>query len=354
MLALTSLRSGDEVVGVMERIELGGTGLPVSRMALGTWQFGGAWGDVDDAQSVDVVLRALDAGINVFDTAHAYGFGRAEAVLGRAIRASATVEREDVVLITKGGVVSGRDHNVRNASPDSLSAGLETSLSCLGTDYVDVYLLHWPDTDVDLSDVATTLQSFLDDGRVRYLGLSNHTVEQVKAMARLVPISLLQPPYSLLRREIERDLLPFAREHGLGVVTYGALAHGLLADRYSPEHTFPPGDWRSRSPIFQGNSLAKNLQVARRLTAMARERGGTAAQLALAWAMAQPGVDAVIAGCRVPEDLEAILPAGGLALTARELDEIEQIASSGVPIGGPSPEGGVDPDVGDAVQGGRP
>jgi aryl-alcohol dehydrogenase-like predicted oxidoreductase len=222
----------------MERVTLGRTGLEVSRIALGTWQLGGEWGSFDELQAVDAIRHARDLGINFFDSAHAYGFGASEALLGRALRSELASERDSLVIATKGGLRMAGDSLVRDSSAAWLRRGVEDSLRALGLDYIDLYQVHWPDPKVPLAETAGELQSLVEEGLIRHVGVSNCDVPELAEFARTRPVETLQPAYHLFRREIEADVLPYAREHDIGVLVYGPLAHGLLGGRLNERTRF--------------------------------------------------------------------------------------------------------------------
>lgn len=325
----------------MKYVTLGRTGRQVSRIALGTWQLSGSWGQVERADGIATVRTAVENGVNFFDTAHAYGFGAAEEMLGDALRSDLRDRRDEVVLVTKGGVRRTPSGPVRDSSPEFLREGLEASLRALGVDHVDVFLLHWPDEATPMEEIAAAVDGFIEDGKVRHLGASNFDREQLERISAMTEISVLQPAYSLLRRGIESSVLPYCQEHDLGVFVYGTLAHGLLAGRFTAESSFADGDWRAKSPVFQGESFQRNVAMVERLRAYATERGVSLAELATAWSLAKPGVHSAIVGSKSPEQIATAVQAGTLDLSPEQVQEIEVIVADGVPIGGPSPEGGV-------------
>ena len=326
----------------MEYTKFGQTALRVSKISYGNWQFGGDWGHIESAQwdaGKATVQKALELGINFFDTAQAYGFGLAEKMLGEALQPYVKSLREDIVLATKGGLRMEGDKILRDASTHWLREGVEQSLRNLGVDYIDLYQVHWPDPNTPIEETASTLEQLMHEGKIRYVGVSNYNAEQMKAFERTTKLHALQPPYSLFRRDIERGILPYTQQHGIGVLVYGALAHGLLAGAYTPQTTFAADDWRSKSEIFHGETFQRNLAVVEQLKYLAEREGITVAQLAIAWVLAQPAVDVAIVGARTPAQLEQIAPAGEVHLTQATLHEIERIMREGVSIGGPAPEG---------------
>src|SRR5215831_8013050 len=279
----------------MQTVTLGASHLEVTPIAYGTWQFGGDWGPVDEQAAAAAISGARSAGINFFDTAQAYGFGRSERLLGRALAADLRSARDSVVIATKGGLRMDGDRLVRDASPAWLRKGVEASLEALGTDYIDLYQVHWPDPATPIGETAAALAELVREGLIRHVGVSNYTTDQITEFAAVLPAATVQPPYHLFRRDIEADLLPYAQAHHIGVLAYGPLAHGLL--------------------------------------------GATIAQLAVAWVLAHPAVQVAIVGSHTPAHLQESVGALDLTLSRGDLAEIDSIMAAAVPLGGPSPEG---------------
>jgi aryl-alcohol dehydrogenase-like predicted oxidoreductase len=323
----------------MRKVVLGGTGLKVTPLAYGTWQFGGDWGPVDESAAIGAIAHARSLGINLFDTAQAYGFGRSERLVGKALAADLRDSRDSVVIATKGGLRMDGDRLVRDASPGWLRQGVEASLDALGTDHVDLYQVHWPDPATPIGETAAALADLVGEGLIRHVGVSNYSTAQIDEFSAVLPAETFQPPYHLFRRDIEADLLPYAGAHDIGVLVYGPLAHGLLGGAISEATTFGPADWRSHSPAFTGEGFDRNLRVVAELRRFAAARGATIAQLAVAWVLANPAVQVAIVGARTPAHL--IESTGALSLTLNETDlaEIDHIMAAAVPVGGPSPEG---------------
>jgi aryl-alcohol dehydrogenase-like predicted oxidoreductase len=322
----------------MKTARLGLTDLQVFPIAFGTWQLGGEWGDFDERDAIAAIRHARTLGINLFDSAQAYGFGASERLLGRALRDELDHRRDDVVLATKGGLRMTPDGLVRDSSPAWLRAGVEQSLRALGVEHIDLYQVHWPDPDVALAETAGALQQLVDEGKIRHVGVSNYSVAQMAEFARTRPVETLQPPYDLFRREIETDTAPYALEHDIGVLVYGPLAHGLLTGAMDEHTTFAAGDWRSHSPLFRGETFRRNLRTVRELERWAGERGHTVSQLAIAWALAHPAVDVAIVGARRPAHIEDSVGAAQIDLAEEDLAEIDRIMAGAVTVAGPSPE----------------
>ena len=323
----------------MERIGLGGTDLDVSRICFGTWQFGGDWGSLDEQAAVDAMRRALELGINFFDTAQGYGFGTSEQLVGRALGDELRSRRDEVVIATKGGLRMDDSGLVRDSSPEWLRRGVDESLGHLGVEHIDLYQVHWPDHDTPFEETAGALEDLVGEGKIRHAGVSNFNVEEMEAFARTRPVETLQPPYHLFRRDIERDVLPYCREHDIGVLAYGPLAHGLLSGKFDRDTRLSDDDWRSSSELFQGENFERNVAVVEELGAFAEERGYTVAQLAVAWTLAQPGVHVAIVGARRPDHIEGTAPAADLELSDDDLELIDSIMEGAVAVAGPTPEG---------------
>jgi aryl-alcohol dehydrogenase-like predicted oxidoreductase len=320
-------------------VTLGATGLEVTPLAYGTWQFGGDWGPVDAQAAIAAIQHARSAGINFFDTAQAYGFGRSERLLGRALAADLRSARESVVIATKGGLRMDGDKLVRDSSPGWLRKGVEASLDALGTDHIDLYQVHWPDPCTPVPETAAALAELVREGLIRHVGVSNYTTGQMDEFATVLPVETAQPPYHLFRRDIEAGLLPYAAAHDIGVLAYGPLAHGLLGGTITDAATFGPGDWRAHSSAFTGEGFARNLRVVASLRAVAVARGASIAQLAVAWVLAHPAVQVAIVGARSRAHLDESLGALDLTLDQADLAEIDRIMAAAVPVGGPTPEG---------------
>jgi aryl-alcohol dehydrogenase-like predicted oxidoreductase len=321
----------------MHYVRLGQTDLKVSAIAFGTWAFGGDWGAADRHDSDAAIGRALELGINLFDTAQGYGFGVAEQFLAEALRRR--VRREEVVIATKGGLRIQDGSLLRDASAGWLRQGVEASLRNLGTDYLDLYQLHWPDQHTPAAETAGALAELVAEGKIRHVGVSNYNVPEMQQLSRFGRLETLQPPYHLFRRAIEDQILPYAAGHDIGVLVYGPLAHGLLGGRMTPATSFPTDDWRSHSPDFSGERFRRNLKVVERLKQFAGERGITLPELAVAWTLAHPAVQVAIVGARRPAQLDGTATAVDRHLSADDLRRIEVIVADAVPVWGPHPEG---------------
>jgi aryl-alcohol dehydrogenase-like predicted oxidoreductase len=320
-------------------VRLGMTDLEVFPIAFGTWQLGGEWGDFDKTEGIAAIRYARELGVNLFDTAQGYGFGASERLLARALRDDLDNRRDEVVIATKGGLRMTADGLRRDSSPAWLRSGVEDSLTALGVDHIDIYQVHWPDPQVPFAETAGALQALVDEGRIRHVGVSNYDASQIDSFARTRPVETLQPPYHLFRRDIEAELLPYAREHDIGVLAYGPLAHGLLTGALDEDTRFAAGDWRGGAPFFKGEGYRRNVATVRELERFASEElGSSVGQLAIAWTLANPAVQVAIVGARHPRHIEDSVAAADLRLTEADLEQIDRIMAGSVALTGPSPE----------------
>jgi aryl-alcohol dehydrogenase-like predicted oxidoreductase len=322
----------------MQYTRLGQTDLRVSRLAFGTWSFGGEWGAVQVDDGKAAIRKALELGINFFDTAQAYGFGASEKMLGEALAPEVKAHRHELVLATKGGLRMQAGRLVRDSSPAWLREGLEASLRALGTDVIDLYQIHWPDPNTPFEETAVAMDAFVREGKIRYVGVSNFDASEMASFEATRKIDAVQPPYHLFRRDIEESILPYTLRQRIGVLIYGPLAHGLLTGKYTPQTVFPPDDWRSKSQLFRGETLRGNLAIVAELERFAERREMRVGQLAIAWTLANPAVDVAIVGARTPTQIEQTAPAAEINLGTADLAEIEHIMSGALAVGGPAPE----------------
>jgi aryl-alcohol dehydrogenase-like predicted oxidoreductase len=320
----------------MKYTTLGKTHLTVSRIAFGTWQLGGDWGSTDADGAANAIRTAADNGVTFFDTAQAYGFGASEALLAKGLQG---LPREDFVLATKGGLRKEGDGVVRDASATAIIDGVESSLRSLRTDYIDLYQVHWPDPATPFEETADALAKLIASGKIRHVGVSNFDVAQIEEFSESLPVETLQPPYHLLHRTIEAEILPYTRAHNIGVLVYGPLAHGMLGGGLKADTTFATDDWRSKSADFKGQVYLHNLERINELAAFARgELGITIGQLAVAWTLANPAVQVAIVGTRNPDHVDEALAAADVTLSPDTLARIEEIVCDVTPLAGPSPE----------------
>jgi aryl-alcohol dehydrogenase-like predicted oxidoreductase len=310
----------------LERVELAGTGLRITRVGLGAWAIGGsgwwdAWGEQDDDQSIATIHRAVELGINWLDTAPIYGLGHSEEVVGRALEG---LEPRPYVF-TKAGLHDGGDGSVRNVlERDSILREAEASLERLRSDFIDVYQVHWPVPDEDVEEAWGAFAELREQGLVRHIGVSNFSVEQMRRAAEIAPVETQQLPYSLLERRIEDEILPFCEQAGIGVVIYSPQASGLLSGAMSAERVaaMPDDDWRKRDARFREPELSRHLALAGRLAEVGRRHGTSAGGIATAWTLQHPAVHGAIVGFRRPEQVEQLAAAGDIELTAEDLAAI--------------------------------
>jgi len=320
----------------MRYTRLGRSGLTVSRVAFGTWQLGGDWGATDEEQAISAIRTAADQGVTLFDTAQGYGFGASERLLAKAL---AAYRREEIVIATKGGLRPTDGGGVtRDASPVWVRQGVHDSLTALGTDYVDLYQVHWPDPKTPFEETAAALADLVSEGKIRHVGVSNFNVAQIEEFAASLPVETLQPPYHLFRRDIEHEVFPYVSAHNIGVLVYGPLAHGLLSGRMGPDTTFAPGDWRASSDVFRGDAYRRNLAAVAELGQLAGELRISVSQLAVAWVLSNPAVDVAIVGTRDPAHVAQAVASPDIHLDESVRQRIDEIMRSAVPVGGPAPE----------------
>lgn len=324
----------------MKYANLGNGPQDVSRVIFGTWQFGGDWGNFPEEDAIDVIHAARDSGVNFFDTAQAYGYGISETVLGKALKKDIARDRSSVILSTKGGLRPGDPSSRgRDGSALWMRACLEQSLELLGVDFIDVYHVHWPDHKVEMAETAEFMRSAIDEGLISCAGVSNFTLDEIKEFANYCPVTSIQPPFHMFRRDIEHDILPYAAQNGIGVMTYSPLASGLLSGRMTPQTKFDESDWRVTSSAFHGEGFLRNLEVIEDLRAVAAEKAVSVSQLAIAWTLAQSGITGVVIGARSSKNAQSSGAAADIELDAETLERIEVIIAQSKPVGGISPEG---------------
>lgn len=317
----------------MERFALNSA--EVSRIGLGTWAIGGSeWGEVSDGDAIATCLAIFEHGINLIDTAPIYGHGHAEQLVGRAMRQHG--HRESFYIATKAGLEWNERGVFANSDPVRLRTEFEDSLRRLGTEYVDLYQIHWPDTTIPVDRAAEVLLGLYEEGKIRAIGVSNFSVAQMDAFRSVAPLHSNQPPYNLFERAIDDDVLPYCREYGIAVLTYSSLCRSLLAGRMTPDMTFPKGDIRLVDPKFQPPQFAQYLRAVERLKEFARERyGKTVLELAARWVLDRPGVSAALWGAKRPEQLNAVDGIFGWELDEAAMAEMDGIVRETVtdPVG---------------------
>jgi len=319
----------------MEYAQIGGTEIKASRVALGTWAMGGwMWGGSDDRESIRTIHAAIERGINLIDTAPVYGFGRSEEVVGKAIAEYG--HRDKVVIATKVGL-EWRDGGVfRNSSSERILGEVEDSLRRLGTTYIDIYQIHWPDPLVPIEETADAMLQLQRQGKIHAIGVSNYSPNEMERFRQVAPLHTDQPPYNLFEREIDRDVLPYLRESSISALVYGSLCRGLLSGKMKADTEFPGDDLRKVDPKFNPPRYSQYLGAVQRLDRFATERyHKRVMDLAVRWALDQPGVTAALWGARHPEQLSAVANLDGWNLDADARAEVSKIVSETVtdPVG---------------------
>jgi len=310
----------------MKTRQLGNSDLMITPIGFGAWAIGGAgwefgWGEQDDKQSVAAIHRALELGINWIDTAAVYGMGHSEKVVALALRSWSGPRP---YVFTKGGLrwdEQGYVHRSLNSA--SIRQECEDSLRRLNVDVIDLYQIHWPTE--ELEEGWTAMARLQKEGKVRRIGVSNFNVEEMRRAQEIAPITSLQPPYSLVHREIEQKILPYCRSEKLGVIVYSPMASGLLTGAMTRERAdaLPSSDWRSRDAEFQEPRLSKNLALVERLRRVGERHGRSPGQIAIAWALRNPTVTGAIVGARNAKQVEGNVGAADLSLANEEIAEIE-------------------------------
>lgn len=301
--------------------------MQITPIGFGSWAVGGGgyqfgWGPQDDEQSVAAINRALDLGMNWIDTAAVYGLGHAEEIVGRALKDRA----ERPYVFTKCSRVWNNDGEISSSlKAQSIRRECEASLRRLQTDVIDLYQVHWPNPEQDIVEGWEAMARLQQEGKVRYIGVSNFNVSQMQRIMKIAPISSLQPPYSLAKPDVEQDILPFCQEQNIGVIVYSPMMSGLLTGTMTRERIkkLPDDDWRKHDPEFQEPSLSRNLALDEKLGEIAYLHGRTIGEVAIAWTLANPAVTAAIVGARRPEQVDSNIGAAEFRLTGLELHEIE-------------------------------
>lgn len=310
-------------------------GAEVSRVGLGTWALGGTeWGAVPEDGAIATILNAVERGINLIDTAPIYGRGRAEELIGKAMQEHGS--RDAFYIATKAGLDWNSRGVFANSTPERLRRELEDSLRRLGTSYIDLYQVHWPDTLVPVDEVAGVLAEFVAAGKVRALGVSNFNVAQMEAFRQVTPLASDQPPYNIFEREIDSEILPWCAANGVAVLTYSSLCRSLLGGRVQRGMRFEDRDIRAVDPKFQEPRFAQYMTAVERLTQFARERfGKSIIELAARWVLDRPGVSVALWGAKRPDQLDAVSGVMGWRLDAEAMSEIDGIVAESVmdPIG---------------------
>lgn len=303
---------------MLAKTELGSTGMRITRVGFGAWALGGGdwefgWGPQQDEESIATIHRALELGVNWIDTAAAYGFGRSEEVVGRALEGLT----ERPLIFTKCSLLEGPGGRIRhNLKRDSIRREAEASLERLGVEAIDLYQIHWPNPDEDIEEGWGALAELKREGLVRHIGVSNFDVSQLRRAQQVAPVETVQPEYSLITRDAEAEVLPFAQSEGIGVIVYSPMGSGMLAGAMTRERaeSLPDSDWRSRDRRFKEPQLAGHLATAQRVRETARRLGVAPGAVAIAWTLRNPAVDGAIVGMRRPEQVQELLAGASLEL----------------------------------------
>jgi aryl-alcohol dehydrogenase-like predicted oxidoreductase len=311
---------------MIEKRKLGKYGPELTTVGFGAWAVGGpwvfGWGPQDDQESINAIRKALELGLNWIDTAAAYGFGHSEEVVCKALDG---ISREDVFIATKCGLLPNGDQPPkRNLAPENIRKEVEASLKRLGTEFIDLYQFHWPDSDsgAPVEESWTVMANLQKEGKVRFIGVSNFDVSLLERCEAVHHVDSCQPPYSLLNRSYEAEVLPWCLEHGVGVVAYSPMQSGLLTGAFDINR-LAPDDWRRRGAHYKGEKLEKNLQFVEKIRPIAQKHDKTVGQLAVAWVLMNPAVTSAIVGARRPSQVEQNMGGMGWKLTAEEMSMIE-------------------------------
>jgi len=318
----------------MEMRKLGNSDIKITPVGFGAWALGGggwefAWGHQDDADSIAAIHRALELGVNWIDTAAVYGLGHSEEVVARALK---EWRGPRPYVFTKCVLVWNEKGKIwKEFSAASIRRECEDSLRRLQVDTIDLYQMHWPPDEgkPGLEEAWQTLAALKAEGKVRWIGVSNFNAVQIKRAEKIAPVTSLQPPYSIIRRQIEAEILPYCEEQGIGVINYAPMASGLLTGAMTRERAaaLPPDDFRSCNPEFREPRLSKNIELVERLRHVGARHGRTPGEVAIAWTLRNPAITAAIVGARNAKQSEGVMRAGELKLTTEEIAEIEGAAA---------------------------
>ncbi|MBG1258754.1 aldo/keto reductase [Nostoc commune] len=310
----------------MQTKQLGNSELHITPIGFGAWAIGGSgwafgWGAQDDQESIEAIARALDLGVNWIDTAAIYGLGHSEEVVAKALKGRSSRP----YIFTKCSMIWDEKGEIgRSLKADSVRREVEASLRRLDIETIDLYQIHWPNPESDIEEGWTTLSKLKDEGKVRYIGVSNFNVEQLKRIQKIEPVTSLQPPYSLVKPDVEKEILPFCQENNIGVIVYSPMQSGLLTGKMTPERVanLPDDDWRKNSSEFQEPRLSRNLKLVEVLQHIGKQYDRSPGEVAIAWTLNNAAVTAAIVGARNPKQVEGIIAAGEFRLNQQELDQI--------------------------------
>jgi aryl-alcohol dehydrogenase-like predicted oxidoreductase len=315
----------------MEYRQFGQTGIQISPLGIGCWEIGGGYGSIEETEFMAAVNRALDLGINCFDTAEAYGFGASEKSLAKALGG----RRKEAVITTKFGVGYPEAPNYRDGSRKRVMESIEKSLKNLGSDFVDVYLIHWPDRNTPFDETMRALDDLVKQGKVRAVGLSNFRLEEIKACMSARRVDIVQYCWNMFDRRMATEIFPYCRENNIGVMAYGSLAYGMLTGTFTEEMTFEKGDWRSKrgqlanlnlfQHLFGPDQYLKNLRAVAELKAMAQRYGKSLPQFALRWTLSNPVISTALVGCRNTREVDDNAGALGWSISDADMKEIDAV-----------------------------
>ena len=311
----------------LETRQLGNSDMHLTAIGFGAWAIGGgnwefAWGHQEDDESVEAIQRALDLGINWIDTAAVYGLGHSEEVVAKALKG----RQQKPYVFTKCSMIWDKDRKVgRSLKADSVRKELEDSLRRLQTDVIDLYQIHWPNPDDDIEEGWATLARLQEEGKIRFIGVSNFSVVQMQRIVRIAPITSLQPPYSMLNRNVEAEILPYCEKNGIGVINYSPMSSGMLTGAMTAERIqqMPQDDWRRRSPNFNEPKLSRNLKLVEVLRTIGAAHDKSPGEVAIAWTLRKKAVTAAIVGGRSGKQVEGIIGAANFRLSEDEIQQIE-------------------------------
>ncbi len=313
----------------MQKVRFGKTDLEITPVGFGAWAIGGtgwrgAWGHQDDDEAVGAIRRAVELEINWVDTAAVYGLGHSEELVARALKGFSDADRPYV--FTKSSLLWDEDGNVINSlKRDSVKRECEESLRRLQTDVIDLYQIHWPNPDEDVEEGWGAMAELKEEGKVRHIGVSNFDVSQMERANAIAPVETLQPPYNMLNRDVEEEILPYCGENDIGVIVYSPMRSGLLTGKMTPERVqnLPSDDWRRGADDFQEPKLSRNLELVEKLREIGERHGRSPAEVAIAWTLRHPAVTAAIVGGRRPDQVDGTIGAAEFRLSEDEIEEIE-------------------------------
>jgi hypothetical protein len=315
----------------MEYRPFGQTGIQISAIGVGCWEIGGGYGSIEETEFIKAVNRALDLGINCFDTAQAYGFGASEKSLAKALGS----RRKEAVITTKFGVGYKEAPNFRDSSRKRILESIDSSLAALNTDYVDVYMVHWPDVNTPFEETMRALDDLVQQGKVRAVGISNFRLSQIETSMKTRRVDVAQYCWNMFDRRMQKEIYPYCQQHGIGVMAYGSLAYGLLTGAFTEDTNFESDDWRARrgrmgginlfQHLFGPDYFPKNIRVVEELKGMAKRYGKSLPQFALRWTLSNPVISTALVGCRNSAEVDDNVGALGWSISDADMKEIDAI-----------------------------